>query len=157
MRTSHILDKNEIESIIKECDVCFLGLVDFDGAPYVIPMSFGYDGKNIVLHSGPHGKHINLIEKDNRACITFCSERALKNQDPNVACSYSQTSKSVVCKGRIHFVEDLDLKEKHLNTLMYQYTKKEFKYSLPSLKNVKVWLLEIEEITAKSFGQNFKK
>ena len=156
MRTSFITDKKEIEEIIHHCDVCFIGLIERDGSPYVIPMNFGYSEGEIILHSGPEGNHVNLIGIDNRICVTFCSERKLVYQHPDVACSYSMLSKSVVCKGKVTFIEDLTEKEAAMNMTMKNYTDKTFKYSKPALLNVKIWRVSIEDMTAKSFGQNFK-
>lgn len=158
MRTSFITDRAEIDDIISGCEQCFVGIIEEDGSPYVFPMSFGYDGSVIILHSGPHGKHLSLLEKDNRVCITFCTENnPVKYQHPNVACSYSVESKSVLCKGRIEFVEDLEEKHRLMNILMKHYTNcDDFKMSTPAIKNVKVWIMEPKEITAKAFGQKFK-
>ena len=156
MRTSIITDTSEIEEIIKQCDICFVGFIEADGSPYVIPMNFGYVDGDIILHSGLHGKHLNLLELDNRICVTFCSDRKLVYQHPDVACSYSMTSKSVLCKGTVSFVEDLDEKMELLNQFMKNYSDRTFKYSTPALTNVKVWRMKIVEMTAKAFGQNFK-
>ncbi|NDV46335.1 pyridoxamine 5'-phosphate oxidase family protein [Paludibacter sp. 221] len=158
MRTSFVNNRDEIDQIIASCDVCFVGMVDIDGMPYVIPMNFGYDGENIILHSGPEGKYLDLLGKDNRVCITFCSQRELRCQHPDVACSYSMESKSVVCKGMVFFIDDNDLvtKERYMNIIMKNYSEREFKYSEPALRNVKVWKVRIDSITGKAFGQNFK-
>lgn len=156
MRTSFITDKEEIRRIINGCNVCFVGIIEEDGSPYVIPMNFAWYEDDILLHSGPHGKHIHLIEKDNRACITFCSDRQLMYQHPDVACSYSMQSQSVLCKGRIEFIENMDEKETLIKVFMSHYSDREFKISAPAIRNVKVWRLRVETITAKSFGQNFR-
>ncbi len=156
MRTSLITELNELEGVIKQCDICFVGFVEKDGTPYVIPMNFGYLNNQIILHSGPEGKHLSLLELNNRICVTFCTKHKLVYQHPDVACSYSMTSKSVVCKGLVSFVEDLGEKEELLNVLMKNYTDRAFKYSKPALQNVKVWRVNIDEMTGKSFGQNFK-
>ena len=156
MRTSYIVEKDELQTIINQCDICFVGMVEEDGTPYVIPMNFGYRNQEIILHSGPHGKHLGLLELNNRVCITFCTEHKLVFQHPDVACSYSMTSRSVLCKGAVSFVEDLTEKEELLNLLMQNYTDRPFKYSVPALKNVKVWRVSVDEMTGKSFGQNFK-
>jgi nitroimidazol reductase NimA-like FMN-containing flavoprotein (pyridoxamine 5'-phosphate oxidase superfamily) len=66
------------------------------------------------------------------------------------------TSKSVLCKGAVTFIEDLTEKEEKLNILMQNYTDRPFKYSVPALRNVKVWRVNVDEMTGKSFGQNFK-
>ena len=156
MRTSFITDKEEIESIINQCKICFIGLTEKDGTPYVIPMNFGYIDGDIILHSAPEGKHISLLEINNRICVTFCSDTKLAYQHPDVACSYSMTSKSVVCKGFVTFIEDLNEKERTLNSMMRKFTDRDFKYSTPALRNVKVWRVTVDEITSKAFGQNFK-
>lgn len=158
MRTSFVTDHFEITKIIQECDVCFIGLVEKDNTPYVIPMSFGYDGNTLYLHSGPEGRHIDILKSNNKICVSFCSERKLRFQHPDIACSYSMESKSVVCKGIVSFIEDDDLnaKKEALNIIMQNYTTNTFQYSQAALKNVKIWKIQIEEITAKLFGQNFK-
>ena len=156
MRTSKITDKIEMERIISHCDIGFVGFVEADGSPYVIPMNFGYSDGEIILHSAPEGKHIELLALNNKVCITFCSERKLVFQHPDVACSYSMNSYSVLCKGSVCYIEDLVEKENKLNILMKNYTNRPFKYSKPALQNVKVWLVKVEEMTAKAFGQNFK-
>lgn len=156
MRTTFITEREEIEEIIRSCDICFAGFTEQDGSPYVIPMSFGYENGEIILHSGPEGRHIQLLERDARICVTFCSERELMYQHPNVACSYSMQSRSVVCRGTVSFVTEPDEKEMLLNHLMKNYTNRDFKYSKPALMNVKVWRVSITEMTAKAFGQNFR-
>ena len=156
MRTIFITDINEIESIINQCNVCYVGMVETDGSPYVIPMNFGYANREIILHSAPEGKHLNALALNNRVCITFSHEHKLVYQHPDVACSYSMLSKSVLCKGVVRFIDDLDEKETKLNVLMKNYTDRPFKYSKPALANVKVWSVQVDEMTSKAFGQNFK-
>lgn len=156
MRTSFITDNNEINKIIEESDICFIGMLEEDGSPYVIPMNYALYEGDILLHSGPHGKHLNLLAKDNRVCATFCAGGKLMYQHPDVACSYSMQAKSVLCKGKIEFIEDMEEKEKLVRVFMSHYTSREFKFSEPAIRNVKMWRLRVESKTAKSFGQNFK-
>ena len=156
MRTRFITDRKEKEDIINQCNVCYVGMIDEDGSPYVIPMNFGYADGEIILHSAPEGKHLRLLEKDNRVCITLSTEHKLVYQHPDVACSYSMSSRSVLCKGLVTFIDDLDEKEEKLNVLMKNFTDRPFKYSKPALANVKVWIVKVDEMTSKAFGQNFK-
>ena len=120
-------------------------------------MNFAYADGVIILHSGPHGKHLQLLETDNRVCVTFCTENnKILYQHPDVACSYSMQSKSVLCKGKREFVENQEEKERLIKLFMRHYTDREFKISAPAIRNVKVWIMKPETITAKAFGQNFK-
>ncbi len=157
MRTFFITDQEEIDQIILSCEHCFVGISEKDGSPYVFPMNFAYVDGVIILHSGPHGKHLQLLETDNRVCVTFCTENnKILYQHPDVACSYSMQSKSVLCKGKIEFVENQEEKERLIKLFMRHYTDREFKISAPAIRNVKVWIMKPETITAKAFGQNFK-
>ena len=61
-------------------------------------------------------------------------------------------SKSVIVWGTVSFEEDFDKKIEALNIIMKNYTDGEFKYSAPAVKNVKVWKVEIDKMTAKEFG-----
>ena len=77
MKTFIIEDKQRIESIILHCDVCFVGIVDMEGNPYVVPMNFGYEDGIIYLHSGPEGSKVEMLEHNNNVCITLVSDTSL--------------------------------------------------------------------------------
>ena len=64
---------------------------------------------------------------------------------------------SVICRGRVEFVEDFDEKVEALNILMEQYTERPFKYSDPAVRNVKIWKIKIDRISGKIFGVPYKK
>lgn len=71
MKTVIIENKEQVEEIISRCDICFVGITDLEGNPYVIPMNFGYQDGVIYLHSGPTGSSIDMLARNNRVCITF--------------------------------------------------------------------------------------
>ncbi len=153
MRTIWIEDEKDIEKTIMECPICFVGVADKEGLPYVLPMNFGYENKEIFLHSAQEGLMIDVLKQNNKACITFCSGSKIKYQHPEMACSYRMDSKSVVCQGEIIFEENFDEKIRILDIIMRTYSDKKFKYGTPSVQNVKIWRMKVEKITAKAFGQ----
>lgn len=152
MKTYSIYEKERIEEILKSEKICFVGFSDENGIPYVLPMNFGYESDVIYLHSAPEGKVLRILEQNRNVCITFCTQPTLIWQHPEVACSYRMQAASVVCNGRVEFEEDFDQKERILNIIMRQYIDKEFSYSEPAVKNVKVWKVKIDTIVAKEFG-----
>ena len=152
MKTIIIEDEHLIESIIARCDACFVGISDLEGNPYVIPMNFGYADDVIYLHSSPEGEKIEMLERNNNVCITFSAGHKLVYQHEKMACSYSMRSDSVMCRGKVRFIEDMDEKRHALDIIMRNYTKNDFTYSDPSVRNVKVWQVHIERITAKAIG-----
>ena len=85
MKTVIIEDRQRVEEIISRCDICFVGITDLEGNPYVIPMNFGYQEGVIYLHSGPTGSSIDMLAQNNHVCITFSTYQELVFQHPKVA------------------------------------------------------------------------
>lgn len=142
----------EMEDIIRKCDCCYIGMVDEKNLPYVVPFNFGYSGKVIYLHSGQAGKKIDILKKNNNVCVAFSTGHSLSAQNESVACSYIMSYKSVLCYGKVEFIGDIEKKTEALNIIMKQYIDRDFTYSAPSVKNVLVYKVVIDEMTAKEFG-----
>lgn len=157
MVTITIEEREFIEKTIRECKECFAGMIDTEGLPYVIPMNFGYKDDVVYLHSGPEGNAVRSLTANPDICITFCTDSVITHQNEEVACSYRVQGSSVICRGRVEFVEDFDEKVEALNILMEQYTKRPFKYSDPAVRNVKIWKIKIDRISGKIFGVPYKK
>lgn len=152
MKTLIHTDKTFIESVIRQSSLCYVGLADTDGTPYVLPMNFGYADGIVYLHSAQEGRSISILERNPKVCLTFTTDNTLVYQHPDVACSYRMRSKSVVGWGRVVFEEDFDKKTQALNRIMQQYSDKQFHYSDPAVRNVKIWVVRLDEITCKEFG-----
>ncbi|GAO28427.1 pyridoxamine 5'-phosphate oxidase family protein [Geofilum rubicundum] len=157
MKTLVHKDQELIETIIRRCDICFAGVVTPENTPYVIPMNFGYQNGIIYLHSAPTGRVITALENNAHICITFSTDHELAFQHPQVACSYRMKSKSVIAFGQVTFIEDMDQKREALNIIMEQYSDKQFEYSDPAVRNVKIWAIPIDEISCKEFGAPHEK
>lgn len=155
MKTLVHTDKEQIEAIIRSCKICFVGMAETDGTPYVIPMNFGYQNGVIYLHSAQEGRSISILERNPKVCITFSTDHDLVFQHPDVACSYSTRSKSVMAWGEVKFEEDFDKKTEALNIIMKQYSDKQFRYSDPAVKNVKIWIIDPVKVTCKEFGASY--
>ena len=156
MKTLVHTDKEKIEEVIRACDVCYVGFADTDGTPYVLPMNFGYQDGVVYLHSAQTGRSISMIERNPRVCITFNTDRKLVAQHPEVACSFSMRSKSVVSWGKVRFEEDFDKKVEALDVIMSHYSDRKFRCGHPAVRNVKIWIVELEEMTCKEFGFSYK-
>ncbi len=152
MKTVFHEDIEFIEAIIRKCDICHIGLVGNDMIPYVLPMNFGYRDNVIYLHSAPAGRSLDTIAQNNNVCVTFSTDHDLVFQSEQVACSYRMKSKSVIAWGKVEFVEDMDGKREALDIIMEQYTDMNFKYNDPAVRNVKIWKIEIDNMTCKEFG-----
>lgn len=157
MLTVTVEEKQIIEALIQRNRVCYVGLIDLKGRPYVMPMNFGYKDEMIYLHSGPESGSVEALKKNPEVCITFSEGHELVYQNENVACSYRMKSSSVICRGKVIFEDDFDKKIEALNVIMAQYVdKKEFNYSEPAVKNVLIWKVKIEEVSSKVFAAPHK-
>lgn len=157
MKTIAIKNKEQIQEVIGKCDVCYVGVVDTEGLPYVVPMNFGYDKEYIYLHGASVGKLIDSLKLNPQVCVTFCTPSDLVWQDAHVGCSYRVRGESVVARGDVEFITDFEKKVEALNILMGNYSKREFKYSSPAVRNVEIYRVRVQELTGKAFGVSHKK
>ncbi len=152
MKKLTITDPAQIEEIIRKCTFCSVGITDLKGNPYVIPMNFAYHEGTVYLHSGPEGSKISMLERNSNVCITFCEGHELVYQSKQIACSYSMKSRSVMCRGKVRFIEEMDEKRHILDIFMRQHTDNKCGYAEASVRNVKVWEVKPEKISCISFG-----
>ena len=154
MQTISFTDREIMEAVIHNCDTCFIGVADENNMPYVLPMNFGFRDNVIYLHSAQYGRVIDILDKNPNICVTFCTDSELAYQNLEVACSYRVKAKSVVAFGKVQFMDNNDLEAKRdaLNVIMQQYSDMEFKYNDPAVRNVKVWLVPVDQMTCKEFG-----
>ncbi len=153
MITVTVEEREIIDQIIYKNTLCYVGIIDLNGLPYVIPMNFGYKGDVIYLHSGPDSGSVLALQKNPNICITFCEGQELIYQNEEVACSYRMKSSSVICRGKVVFEQDFDKKVEALNIIMSQYTDREFTYSEPAVNNVQIWKVQIDDVSSKVFGR----
>ncbi len=153
MKSRMITLPGTIEEIITSCEVCYVGMVDHENLPYTLPFNFGFENDTVYLHSGPAGRKIDILKTRPDVCIAFSTAHELYLQSEDVACSYGMKYKSVLVKGKVEFVEDFDEKERILNVIMKQYTKRDdFTYSKPAINHVCVMKVVTDKIEAKAFG-----
>jgi nitroimidazol reductase NimA-like FMN-containing flavoprotein (pyridoxamine 5'-phosphate oxidase superfamily) len=69
-KDKEVTDQELISRIIRSCQVCRLGLAK-DDAPYIFPVSFGYDGTAIFFHTAREGKKIDYINANSVVCFEF--------------------------------------------------------------------------------------
>ncbi|MDR2587116.1 MAG: pyridoxamine 5'-phosphate oxidase family protein [Coriobacteriales bacterium] len=66
MRKSNreIKDRSDMVDVIRRCTVCRIGF-QTDGAPYIVPMSFGLsddgDGLRLYFHCATEGRKLDLL------------------------------------------------------------------------------------------------
>ena len=145
-----ITDRAEIDAIIRHSQVCRLGLTDGD-EPYVVPLSFGYDGEALYFHCAKEGRKLDILRKNNRVCFEFdIVEGIIKNTQ---ACGWGMRYRSVIGVGTAHLVEKNDEKIKGLAVIMNQYADGRFIFPDDAVARTAVIKLIIESVSGKQRKQ----
>ncbi len=142
-----IKDAGLISQIIGNCQVCRLGLAQ-DNIPYIVPLSFGYDGAALYVHTAKTGKKIEFIEANSQVCFEFEHGVSLKPHE-SAPCDWSFSFQSVIGYGTIRELTDPAEMISALHLIMKQYSKREWNFSEENLSAIKVWKISIESISGK--------
>jgi nitroimidazol reductase NimA-like FMN-containing flavoprotein (pyridoxamine 5'-phosphate oxidase superfamily) len=141
---------DEIEAIIRRCDVCRIALTD-ENTPYIVTMNFGYSGgtrKKLFFHSAGDGRKMEIIRKNNHVCFEMDTDHDLKSGGE--ACDFSMKYSSVVGWGDIFIISDDDERREGMNSIMKHYTDQtEFKYKQDVFNKTTILKLEIKTMTGK--------
>lgn len=156
MRTYFIEDRKEINAILKQCKTCYVAMSD-DNVPYVLPMNFAMDGDRVILHSAQCGRMWETIRKNPKICINWTLGEDLAWQDIQVGCSYRVKSKSVIVEGTAEIIDDFEEKYRIMQQFMAQYSELPFKFNAPAIRNVGIFLVSIDKLSAKEFGVDVKR
>ncbi|MBN1226933.1 MAG: pyridoxamine 5'-phosphate oxidase family protein [Deltaproteobacteria bacterium] len=146
-KEKELLDKESIKAIIKECSVCRLGLSVNDN-PYIVPVSFGFDGLSIYFHTAIEGKKIEYIQANNKVCFEF-EHKVQLAPDQKDPCKWTFSFQTVIGYGKIHELTEKDQKINGLSHIMAQYSKRKWVFNEEILKMIRLWKISIENMTAK--------
>jgi len=129
--------------------VGFLGIHDADG-PYVLPVSFAYDGEVVHLHGGP-GKKAAALASDARACLAVGDDpQLILADDP---CSDNFRYRTVLVYGHVLEVTDVADKETGLRAIIAKYHPEKAGASLrpETLAKTLVYRMEIRAMTYRQY------
>ena len=152
MQHRNLSDNKEIIDVITRCQWCHVAMADSTGKPYVVPMNFGFDGETLYFHSAQQGKKISILKENPDVCINFSIDHHLRWQNEDVACSYSMKYRSVLCYGKVEFIEDPEQKVAALHIIMKQFSGKQFKFNPPSIREVSCWKVKVERFEGRVYG-----
>ena len=146
-----IKELNEIVEVIRNCDICRLGLVDGEYA-YILPLNFGMEqdeeGKVILyFHSALEGHKTELLKEGLKASFEMDTKHEMGYDEGKGYCTYY--FESVMGRGIIHILGD-DEKFEALRKLMDHYHPGMNAYfNTAAMPRTLVYSLEVEEMTGK--------
>ena len=123
------------------------------GAPYVIPMSYGFAQSGgrftLYMHGAGEGEKIERIKADPRAAFALFTGNAVYGSG-DAACSYTTSFDSVCGSGTIRILEGEAEKRAGLEAIMAHYApERNFEFDGKTLHATCVMALDVEAISGK--------
>ena len=145
-----IVDLDRIAQIMQACQA--VSIAFGGGAPYVIPMSYGFTFEGgrftLYMHGALKGEKIDRVKADPRAAFTMFTGNRVYGTGDNGS-SYTSSFDSVCGSGVIRFLEGTE-KKAGLDALMAHYAPgKKFEFPEKMLDATCVMALDVMQISGK--------
>ena len=144
-----IAERAQVEAILDRAPMLSLALRD-EPAPYVIPVSFGYEEGVLYVHSAPSGMKIDLIARDPHVGFSACADYALLTEA--AACDWGARAASVVGTGVARVVSDPAEKLRGLDAIMRHYGESRPVYKPETLARTCLIAIAVRSMRGKRFG-----
>ena len=146
-KEKEITNRNELDQIIRDSLICHLSCC-LDNQPYLVPLSFGYDGNAVYFHTAREGKKIEYLSLNPRVCLAFESEVKLQT-DLDLACNWTFHFKSAIAYGTAEELIDPISRANGIKHIMLHYSDRDWEISDKELSRTKLWRVKLDEITGK--------
>jgi uncharacterized protein len=138
-------------AILEKADVCRIAFRTI-GAPYIVPMNFGFvweEKIELFFHCADQGRKLELLSKNNMVGFELDTDHGLLTADK--PCNWGMTYKSIIGTGKLMEIIDPAEKKSALDSLMKHYglTKGNLEYDEMIFNKTKILKLEVHEITGK--------
>ena len=147
-----IKDEQLMRQTLETADTCRLAL-NTGGAPYIVPLSYGYtleEGSlTFYFHCAGEGQKLELMDADNRAGFEVdCGQKLVTGPK---ACHYSTQFMSVVGWGLLERLTDPAAKKTALSHLMRHYSgRDDWDFDEKVLNHTTVLRLTVREFTGEA-------
>jgi len=146
-KEKEITSRGEMDQIVHNSLICHLSC-SLNDQPYVVPLSFGYDGNAVYFHTSQKGKKNDILSVNPRVCLGF--EREIHVQsDPDLACRWSFHFQSVIATGIAEVVTNPEDRLYGITQIMLHLSDKAWEISEKELSRVTIWQVILTEITGK--------
>lgn len=145
-----ITDRHEIDKIIHACDVCHLAF-SVDDDPYLVPVSYGYDGDYLYIHTAQEGKKIDFIAANPKVCFEMEHNVRLVSDESN-PCRWTFKYESVIGYGKIEELSELDDKNHGLNQIVRHYSNRDWRFEPHELSSARIFRISVESVSGKHSG-----
>lgn len=136
-----------MDQIIHNSLICHLSC-SLNDQPYVVPLSFGYDGNAVYFHTAQEGKKNSILSANPQICLGFEGEIKIQ-PDPDFACRWSFHYQSVIATGIAEVITDPKDRLYVIKQIMLHFSDKAWEIPEKELSRVTIWQVILAEITGK--------
>jgi len=142
-----IIGAQALEEIIRTAQVCRLGMVD-NGAPYIVPLNYGYRENTFYFHSAREGRKIDILSRGQQVCVEIdCGHELISAPQ---ACDWGMRFASVIAYGTPRFIEEPAAKRQALAIIMSHYApQSDFQFPDSALTATTVFAVDVTAMTGK--------
>ena len=148
-RNRQALDSGQIERVLQTGTAGTLALVDQEGLPYAVPLSYVFDEKanKIYFHCAKSGHKLDSLRQEEK--VSFC----VVDQDEIVPERFTTHYRSVIVFGKIRVIEEGEEWLEAIKKLMARYSPLESEESvqqeIETASQFVILELSIEHMTGK--------
>ena len=140
--------RTEMEAFLQEEELGYLGLVDEEGKPYVVPLNYSYHDGRILFHCALEGKKLDCIRANPNVSFTVSRQAGeVRRHAAGGACHID--SDSVICTGTARVIEDLDERAEALNRFNRAFRPNADDIPMKQVKGCGVVEITVSEMTGR--------
>lgn len=141
-----VTDPEAIDAIMRAGEVLYLAMTD-GGAPYVVPVNYGWDGHAVWIHCAEEGLKLDIIAADPRVSFAVAGEARVV---PGKACGWTTTFRSVVGFGTAKVVTGEEERLRGLAEVVSHYSHAPETIAARQAKGCAVLRIDVESMTGKA-------
>lgn len=146
-----ITDRQEILSILHQCTVGHMAMVDEEGWPYLLPMNYCCEEKDgivrVYLHCAKQGRKLDILKNNDKVC--FEVDTGHEMVEAAQPCAFTFNYQSVIGFGRAAIVADVEEKVEALKLFMRHQTGREYAMDARHSMVVEIIRLDLDRVTGK--------
>ncbi|NCB43014.1 MAG: pyridoxamine 5'-phosphate oxidase family protein [Clostridia bacterium] len=147
-RIKQLLSKEQTIEILNRCTAGVLGVIDENGYPYTVPVSYTFKDGELLFHSAIEGHKIQSIKNNDK--VTFC----VVDKDDVIAAEFTTKYSSVIAFGRARILEDDAQKARAMEAITQKYSPDHMKEGREeiesSMKRFCIVAISVEHMTGKA-------
>lgn len=140
-----VTDRKAIDAILRAGEVLYLAMTD-GGAPYVVPLNYGWDGEHVWLHCAEDGLKLEILSRDSRVSFAVASETRVV---PGRGCGWTSRFRSVIGFGTATLVTGEEERLRGLAAVVSHYSRKPEAITPIQAKGCAVLRVDIDSMTGK--------